>query len=340
MSLYVDKFELDNQEILIKDSETSQNLKELPLNLRCKIYRDKNILFIGDSWTVGSGSTDPANNRFSTQLANGLEMIEKNYSTGASGFARPLTFQTQAETAISELSQTDKDDTYLIMIVGGVNDLRNRDSESITDVRTAMTQLVTTLSNNFTNATICFAFNMIPTQNTTIMYWLQMFKEHILNMTSKPVMLIDNLQKLVIGRSDLFRNDLLHPTNDGHTLIAGFLKNALLGGTNENFTCYNSIIDINNSDYSLYSGGHIFTNGEKVMIEGVDITTSNPTTSQVVIGTIPQGLRPLSRVPITLYRGSSIVGMGIIHNNGNIYITQSSAGGSFFIPHLEYFIGK
>lgn len=54
MPLYVDKFKIDTDEILIKDSEASQIVN----NIFSPVEQGKNILFIGDSWTVGSGRSE------------------------------------------------------------------------------------------------------------------------------------------------------------------------------------------------------------------------------------------------------------------------------------------
>lgn len=329
MPNYVEKFDLSGAAIYVRDADAHNQIATLPHNLYAKAEWGKNILFIGDSWTVGSGASDPATQRFSTVLCSALGMNEYNYGVGAAGFARPSTFQDQANSAINNMTAAQKTDTNIIMIVGGVNDLRNIATETFAQVTTAINTLINTLLPAFPNAVICFAINSIPHDTTTTMLdWIEEMKEYILSRNQGPVILFDSFTQMFTSNMAMFNNDLLHPNTAGHKYIAGYLRNAILGGLYANPLRYVDTITWNRAGYSTYSGGHIFTDGKFVYIEQCDfyMTAESGNNS---CGEIPEGVRPLNSVYFPIFHSNDgIIGAGNITKNGVIYINQNIAQSS------------
>ena len=321
---YVSKFSLAGSDIYIKDKDARDDIEALPHNLYAKAQKGKNILFIGDSWTVGSGASDPATERFSTVLCGALDMNEYNYGVGAAGYCRPYTFQDQATAAISGMTTAQKKATNIIMVVGGVNDLRNIASETFAQVTTAINTLINTLLPEFPNAVICFALNTIPHDTTTTMLdWIEELKEYFMTRNQGPVIFFDSFTQMLTANMDMFNNDLLHPTTSGYAHIAGYLRNAILGGVYANPLRYVDQIDLTRTDYSITTGGHIFTDGKMIYIEECDFLMAAESGNNLV-GTVPEGVRPLHTVYFPLFHSTDgIIGAGQITNAGNIYVNQN-----------------
>lgn len=336
---YTNFHELNLDWLLKKMKELEKKVSDpVPREIYAKAEKGKNILFIGDSWTVGTGATNRDTEKFSTVLSRDLGMIEKNYGVGAAGYARPYTFQQQAETAISSLTPEERENTNIIMIVGGVNDLRNIATETFSDVTDAARLLVSTLKPAFPNAIICFAVNMIPVgQTTTMIDWIQSLQQYILTIHDAPVILFDSFTELCISNVEIFAGDMLHPNTDGHSLIAGYLRNGILGGSNDSMFRYIGRIDLTRAGYSFTSGGHIFSDGRMVHFEQTDIV-SVAEAGQVLIGTVPEGCRPLNNVNFPIYFSTSgIIGSGVLTAAGNLYTNQNIAqSGYFMLPPFSF----
>ena len=321
---YVRKFSLAGAPIHVKDKDARDSIEALPQNLYAKAQKGKNILFIGDSWTVGSGASDPATERFSTVLCGALGMNEYNYGVGAAGYARPLTFQDQATAAISGMTAAQKNNTNIIMVVGGVNDLRNIANETFAQVTTAINTLINTLLPEFPNAVICFAINSIPHDTTTTMMdWITEMEYYFMSRNQGPIIYFDSFTQILTADMTMFNNDLLHPTTSGYAKIAGYFRNAILGGLCANPLRYVDTLNFTRTGYSLYSGGHIFTDGKFVYIEEADFYMTAESGNNNC-GTIPEGVRPLNTVYFPIFHSSDgIIGAGQITKNGAIYINQN-----------------
>lgn len=338
---YVDNFNIADNIIDIHDTGARNAIKALPGLIYSPAEKGKNILFFGDSWTTGVGADSPATEKFSTVLAASLDMTEVNYGVGASGFARPLTIEEQVDNAIENMSAADKEDTRIIMIVAGVNDLRNIATETIANVTAAINTVVTKCKAAYPSAVICFAVNMVPTTvGTAMRNWIDMIHDYCRMITGAPVLVFDDFPYQFIGRPDLYKSDLLHPTTAGHQLIAGLLRNWLLGGTSAHLSKYIDQIPLTRENYAIAgSGGQIFVENGKVHINECQITCPAES-GHLNIGQLPAGCIPINNIYFPLFSGATgMIGYGAITASGAIYTNQYvSQVTNFRMPALDYWV--
>lgn len=337
---YVKKFDLGGADIYIKDEVARNNIADIPHNLYAKAEKGKNIVFIGDSWTVGTGADDPDTEKFSTVLCESLGMSEINLGVSGSGFARPTPFQDQADAAVL-LPVADRRNTNIIMIVGGMNDLRHTDDETFAQVSSGISGLISTLVPYFPNAVICFAINTIPYETTaTMREWIERMKQYITARTKAHVILFDTFTQIFTSNVSLFAPGLINPTTYGHARIAGYLKNALLGGVYANPLRDTDEITWTRTGYSTGSGGHIYTDGKFVYIEQSNINMASETGSHIC-GSVPQGLRPARNVYFPIFHTSDgLIGSGVVNSSGGVYINQITAHDSAYFGTLMYLCAK
>ncbi|MBP5433246.1 SGNH/GDSL hydrolase family protein [Ruminococcus sp.] len=337
---YVKKFDLGGTDIYIKDETARNSIADIPHNLYSKAEKGKNIVFIGDSWTVGSGADDPDTEKFSTVLCESLGMNEINLGVSGSGFARPTPFQDQADAAIL-LPVADRRNTNIIMIVGGMNDLRHTDDETFAQASAGISGLISTLVPYFPNAVICFAINTIPYETTATMRdWIERMKQYITARTKAHAILFDTFTQIFISNVNLFAPGLINPTTYGHARIAGYLKNALLGGVYANPLRDTDEITWTRTGYSTGSGGHIYTDGKFVYVEQTRIDMASETGSHIC-GSVPSGLIPARNVYFPIYHTTDgIIGTGVINSSGGVYINQTTAHDSAYIGSLMYLCAK
>ena len=120
MSLYVDKFQLDDQEILIRDSEAQNRLNSLT---------DRYYLFIGDSylqgWTDDLGTIDNYGNIFKTKLGLTENVNYFHNELGGTGFGAEhegKNFKVLLEELTATLNTEQKESITDIIVMGGRND--------------------------------------------------------------------------------------------------------------------------------------------------------------------------------------------------------------------------
>ena len=289
------------------------------------IVAGKNIAFFGDSWTVGSGATNPATQRFSTLIATKFGMVEKNFGVGASGFTRPLTFMSQLENANSNLSANDKSNTTLVVMCGGVNDIRNQGDTTMADFIAAVIAWEQRAIEVFPNALICMAVgNTVNTPvNDTGKHWVMsaimaMKDTHSTGKT----LIIDHVGASINGRANTYASDDLHPNTYGHSLLAGFLENAIRGGSTDTMYYYGSI-NFNESLVNPTSDPHIFRQTENVLITNGILQLQDAITTNTVVGTY-SGPFSNNNLYVPLYRSNVIVGSLAITTSGSVRIIPSS----------------
>lgn len=337
---YVKRFDLGGQNIYIKDETARNDIADLPHNLFSKAEKGKNIVFIGDSWTVGSGADDPDTEKFSTVLCRSLGMNEINLGVSGAGFARPTPFQDQADAAVL-LSASERRNTNIIMIIGGMNDLRYTNDETFAQMSAAVSGLISTLVPYFPNAVLCFGINTIPYETTaTMLEWMERIKQFITARTTGPVILFDTFTQMFTGNASLFAAGLVNPTTYGHARIAGYLKNALLGGIYANPLRDTDEITWTRTGYSTAGGGHIYSDGKFVYIEQTGINMASETGSHIC-GSVPSGLIPARNVYFPIFHTSDgLIGNGVINSSGGVYINQTTAHDSAYFGLIMYLCAK
>ena len=114
---------------------------------------DEKIVFIGDSWTTEYPS---GTNMWYLQVAKKLNLTPLVYGDGGSGFVHPGghgTFLTQVNNAIATIEN--KKSVKIIAITGGINDYHD-ENVTETQVRTAVSEVLTLLETNFPDSEIVY----------------------------------------------------------------------------------------------------------------------------------------------------------------------------------------
>lgn len=312
--------------------------RQIPIN------SGKNIVFIGDSWTVGSGATNPATERFSTLVAQNFDMIEKNFGVGAAGFTRPNTFMSQIENANTTMLASEKNNTSIVLIVGGVNDVRWKSESSLAEFTANVVACVERAKTVFPLAQIVLAVG--TTKNNeyfdTDRHWFYSAMEAVKRIhSSGRVLIIDHVGACINGRSNMYASDDLHPNTLGHSTLAGFLCNAIQGGGTDT-EYYVGQYSWDSEKVSNITTPHIFRQTENILFGQGIIELQEDISSNTLIGsyTGPYGY---SNIYIPVYRGNQNVGAIAITESGNVRLIPNDGvelltGWQIRIPdHIELF---
>ena len=329
------------EDITNLDTITNKNSSNIN-TLKLTMLGGKNIVFFGDSWTVGSGASS-YNLGFANLMANRLGMRKFNYAVGGAGFLRTGNLiSSQLTTAKSDMSQTEKNETSIVFILGGVNDWRNQ-TGSISEMNTAIKSLCDSCHSTFTNAKIVIA--LCNTENLsmtdTFRNWMYNFRENLIANCNYPIQIIKNIENVISGRPNCYVSDNLHPSTYGHSILAGFFINQLLGGSSD--VCYyHSLISLN-AGFSFSSIQHFFRYNENVRSTRCVITSTKPITSNTKIGTFSTLIAPKDTIYFPTYYGNRLVGNIGITNSGNVYLSTLNSETSistFTVPDFSYVFGQ
>lgn len=290
------------------------------------VHAGNNIVFIGDSMTVGTGASSTAN-RFSTLIAQQFEMTEYNFGVGGSGFCRPHTFLEQVNTANSSMTATEKNKTSLVLIVGGCNDMRWRSDMSLTiqEFTSAVVTCMNRAKEVFPNAMIAMAVGQSMNNvfyDTDRHYYYQAMTAMKQAHTAGRVIIIDHVAASINGRSDTYTSDNLHPNDKGYSMFAGFLANAIMGGgTDTEYYIGRVLYD---SDYvTSIRDGHIFRQTENILFGEGLIQLNQAISSNTVVGTYT-GAFGYDNLYIPIYHANEVVGSIGIGTTGNVRIIPNS----------------
>ena len=226
---FIDKIDLSGTYIPLNDDRMNTDI--------FSVFKGKNMLCFGDSWAYGTGSTTDAppgatyeNSRFTHTVCSALGMNEMNYAEGASGFMRPLKTIDQVTAAVSAMSDQEKADTKVALLISGVNDLRNIASETLSDVLDEIQNVINTITNNYPNCFVLFGINITMKNITADMHdWLSQMAEKAQTLTNKVQYV--NISDMLSYRDDLYISDGLHPNYPGHQALAGLIISSLLGNS-------------------------------------------------------------------------------------------------------------
>jgi lysophospholipase L1-like esterase len=316
----------------IKINGTTQTISNKTVDLSIPVetvnyYRRNNcnMVIIGDSWSVG-GSASDTNHRYSTLLCNRLGMTELNFGVGGAGFTRPNnTFISQVETANANTTAQQKDNTGIVLICGGVNDLRNMSSTTAEDFLQAVVDCMNAAHNYFPDALIVLAIGntMLDTYTETAQYWITYAQMEAVRSVTYPVLVIKNLGASVNGRAENYISDKLHLTDIGHSKFASHIANAIMGG-NQDVFYFVGVITTTEYVGSFSTVPHIWRNNNKVIITSGDINFSSELTSQTTLGSIPSEIAPKKTLGFPCYRGNAIIGNIFITNTGSFIFKPES----------------
>lgn len=171
-------------------------------------------LFLGDSYTEGTGlATADLEARWPTVLASRLGWQEVNEGCNGSGYTRRG--GACANNYVERLAMLGDVDPDIIIVSGGVNDLRA--TESLIDKRVRETFFA--LREAFPDARIYAVNGIYYTGPVTppLLSYLNESVSYAVNQVGGKYL---NIGDPLLGHSELMAEDGLHPNSAGHTLIA------------------------------------------------------------------------------------------------------------------------
>jgi len=306
----------------------------------------------GDSWTVGTGiaQVDRPTKRFTAIVANKLDCTEFNFGVGASGFIRSGNlFSTQINTADSQMTTEQKNNTGVVLIVGGVNDYRQQLS---TSTQAQFVEGVVSTANLahtvFPNALIVLGIG-----NTNLSYFPEKARQWYSAAISAcerqlnfPSIVIKNLYNVISANTALYTSDNLHPNEDGHGYFGGYIANAILGGGQTIFT---SLGTVSLNSMTSLDGAEgpteltIWRVNDEIVVDAAHFMFSPEITASTVIGTIPAKITPASNAYFPFYYANQFAGNIAITVSGNMYLIPATGVSSItsgFNQQIRYMFGK
>lgn len=288
-----------------------------------------NMVFIGDSWTVG-GSASATNKRFSSLVARKLQMQEFNFGVGGAGFIRTGNlFSTQLSTASSQMTNVQKLNTGIVLLCGGVNDLRNMmGTNTASDFANAIVTTCNTAHTIFANALIVLAISNSESDGFTAdqKYWVtNAIQEVERQITDYPYLIIRNLAASVNGVTANYISDRLHLNDRGHSLFAGFIANAIMGGGQDVYYRIGAIAAI--SPAYTYAGGNLWRMNDDIILETSDFVFGATLSSNTTFATLPDIIiSPNSTAYFPSYKSNQQNGTLAVTKTGNLNFIPSAAG--------------
>lgn len=290
-------------------NELKNHLDELNenTNKELNLYKGKNFVVFGDSFSE-PGIDNSEDEFWVKQVAQATGMTRFNFAKAGAGFGRSGNIlHTQYETAVSTMSTTQKNDTAIVIIYAGYNDMLN--SVSSSTIIENCTTLVNDVHTSYPNAKIILVpFNwgygaITDANNNTINYVITQVSRNLGNM---PVVILKLARYWNLGKKTWYRNDG-HPNQNGYSNIAHYMIGAIYGsaehvswseeipllhGTNKN--CNYTFEDgkVNISFYSNFMdtltsySGTMNENLPPIVIPEHDVVSPLYTSNGTYIGTI------------------------------------------------------
>lgn len=308
------------------DTELHQNLSSVIAAVKrqniLSLYKDKNCVWVGDSFTTGVGA-DPKTKRVSTVFCNAMGMTEFNYGVGATGWIWGTTsntpYITQVQNAYAAMTQEQRENTAMVVLPGTSTDV-SRGSTS-KQIGTAATLCAKKASELFPNAVIY----VIP------MIWDKALFTY--NAYDTTVEICDQINKAVIprvkmdedsytwllGRYEFYSSDNVHPNNIGYAVWAAKMISSLLGSANTA-----GYINSFTSNFGKWDKKTYYLKNGFVFMPGYKITNVSDAGGDVNIGTLPNNIRPAYNQTTVLSSGGEAVGYVTYQTDGVILMTHSA----------------
>lgn len=319
------------------------------------LYQGKNIVFIGDSYTFGTGASDHSTTnqkRYSSLLATYLNMQEYNFAVGGTGFcyggSSNKTFNQQIIDAAGNMTSDAKNNTYLVIIAGGINDAR-QSTYSYSQEYNAVNTCINTAVATFPNANILivpmlyqgFQFTPIARNLYTA----------IVNATQKSnkknVLTMEGCYTWNWGDRNHFANDKLHPNDLGHETIAKHVLHGVFGELSQ-WEDYEYSIQFETgfepgaADVLSESTCKVYIQRGIVYLPPFRVRAQNAITTNTIFGHVPKSCSPADNAYLQMNQGDAIRGCGAIAFNANLYINPHLREGGttspdqFFVSGTSY----
>ena len=199
-------------------------------NIELNLYKDKNLVVFGDSWSQPN-IPNSEDEYWVKQVETALGMHRFNYAIAGAGFSRTGNkMSTQLATAQSDMTTEEKNNTAIVIIFAGDNDLLNGMSDAT--ILTDAVSLITDCHTTFPNAKIIVApfewsfSGLTQEYNTRICNLIGRIDRETCTL---PVVVLKLVRYWLYGIKSYYRNQS-HPSVNGYKVIAGMFINAILGG--------------------------------------------------------------------------------------------------------------
>nr|DAI65245.1 MAG TPA: hydrolase [Caudoviricetes sp.] len=211
---------------------TNSNFNDVKLSsYPANFFKDKNLVVFGDSFSQ-EDIPNSENAHWVNNVISATKMNKFNFAVAGAGFARTgVTFDLQLNDAISQMSQSQKDNTAVVIVYGGYNDISNNMSDDL--ITSNCNTLIHNINNTFKNAKIILApfnwgynelSNEINLRISVLINRMSRFCSDI------PCTLLKLARYWNLGIKSYFRNSV-HPSTDGYDHISSFFLNAIYGGS-------------------------------------------------------------------------------------------------------------
>ena len=313
------------------EAESDINTLESDSN-SLKYYRKtgKNLVCFGDSWTNGTGIAVDGNRstkRFTAIVARKLGMTEYEFADGGEKFIGGG-IQAEIASAVSSLTDEQKANTGIVLIVGGINDYRTLlGTNTASDFATAVVNCANAAHTAFPNALIVLGIG-----NTCLSYfpkearnWFDTAIRECEKSLIFPHITIKNLYNVISGLSNLYVSNTpkIHPNDDGHAVFGGYIADAIMGGGN---TVDYVVGEVElNSGYAWTGGkGYVVRHDNTLTLTASGMAITTPITGNVTIGSIPSALAPSDNACGIVTRSNAIAGTYIMTASGALHVIASS----------------
>lgn len=300
-------------------------------------YDGKNIVFIGDSYSVGVGygGVTNASQRFTSIIAATLNMTEYNFAVGGTGFIfrnqnEKHIFTQQIQDANNAMSTDEKNDTYLVIIAGGCNEVWGTTAGTYTYAQeyTAVQTTITLAQSIFRNAKILVVPMLYKgfkfTRYAKTMYDAIVNAVHDLRFFN--VQTMEGCYTWNWGDKNLYGTDNVHPTAAGHAKFADHIIHGIFG---ELIQWEDKIFEINFDTSIVEPGsnpnqeaGNCIQMKQGIMYAGpFRLFVKNTTLKEVLMQqVIPQSALPDCTAFGTVAGAYSYFGMAFIGHTGDFGI--------------------
>lgn len=216
--------------------EVRKELNDFKNDMFTYPYKGRVGVFIGDSFTYGTGLSDRALS-YPNLMCNALGIELDNYAVAGSGYVDPDpnggTFYTQLDRVKNRYLENTDNITF-ICIMGGFNDINN-DQLSPSQLYSNCSSFLGQVQTAFPNVPVIWAGLNVGC-NTEMGGKFKEAMDFVANVPlvrtpNSPIHRCSNWQWALHGKSQYFTDDLIHPNALGHQIISGFLLNAILGGS-------------------------------------------------------------------------------------------------------------
>lgn len=214
-------------------------------------YKNKNLVVFGDSFSEPE-IANSEDEQWVKDVVQATKMTRFNFAKAGAGFARSNNIlHTQLETAISTMSTSEKNNTAIVIVYAGYNDIANNMDNNL--ILTNCITLINDINGAFPNAKIILApfnwgFNNLTNEiNLNIQTLINQISR---NVAIYPCVLLKFARYWNLGIRTYFRN-AVHPSINGYHRIAGYMVGAIFGSS-EHVMIGESIPLLHGTDRNAY----------------------------------------------------------------------------------------